>query len=249
MQVTYASVAVPEQINEDYLVCGPDWWAVFDGATAPNGVDSGCVHDVRWLVERLAAETGRLLTASAAPLADLLAEAIDRVRAAHGPECDLANPDSPSATASLLRSTGTELEYLVLADSPIVFDARDGVVAVVDDRLDHLPDRSRAGVAAARNQPGGFWVAGTKPEAAHEAVRGAVPLPEVRAAAVLSDGASRYVERFGLSDWGGLMLLLEEYGPAELINEVRAAERHEVARGTHDRVKPHDDATAVLIRF
>lgn len=249
MQVSYATAAVPGQVNEDYLICGPHWWGVFDGATAPAGVDSGCVHDVRWLVERLAAETARGLAGPTAPLPDVLAGAIERVRGAHGPDCDLDNPDSPSATASLLRSTGTELEYLVLADSPILFDARDGVGVIVDDRLDHLDDYSRAGVAAARNRPGGFWVAGAKPEAAYEAVRGAVPLPEVRAAAVLSDGASRYVERFGLADWSGLLQLLAEYGPADLIAEVRAAERYAVAAGKPGRGKPYDDATAVLIRF
>lgn len=249
MQVTYATQAAPGQVNEDFVVCGPDWWLVLDGATAPAGVDSGCVHDVRWLVEQLAAETARQLTVAGSALPDALAEAIGRVRAAHGDQCDLHNPDSPSATASVLRVAGDRVEYLVLADSPILLDARDGVRVVLDDRLDHLPDYSLAGVRAARNQPGGFWVASTKPEAAYQAVQGSVRTADLRAAAVLSDGASRYVERFRLADWAGLMVLLAEYGPTELIQEVRAAERHATAAGTVGRAKPHDDATAVLVRF
>lgn len=249
MQVTYATEPVPGQVNEDYVICGPDWWVVLDGATAPQGVDSGCEHDVRWLVEQLGAATAHRLTASDGRLADVLAEVIGLVREAHGGRCDLDNPDSPSATVSLLRVAGDAVEYLVLADSPIVLDTRDGVRVVVDDRLDRLPDYSLAGVRTSRNQPGGFWVASTKPEAAYQAVQGSVPTKELRAAAVLTDGASRYVERFGLVDWPGLMILLAEYGPAELIQQVRAVERHELAAGTVRRGKPHDDATAVLIRF
>ena len=55
MQVTWASEAGGKRADEDYVVTGPDWAVVLDGATAPAGIDSGCVHDVRWLVRQLAA--------------------------------------------------------------------------------------------------------------------------------------------------------------------------------------------------
>lgn len=249
MQVTYATEAAPGRVNEDYVVCGPDWWVVLDGATAPDGVDSGCIHDVRWLVEQLAAAIAHQITATEAALPDVLAEAIGRVRVAHGGLCDLDNPDSPSATVSMLRRSGGTVDYLVLADSPILLDARDGIRVVVDDRLDHLADYSLAGVRAARNRPGGFWVAGTRPDAAYQAVRGSALVGELRGAAVLSDGASRYVETLGLADWSGLMVLLGEYGPGELIQQVRAAERRAISAGSSGPGKPHDDATAVVIRF
>lgn len=46
-------------------------------------------------------------------------------------------------------------------------DYRDGhVQPVLDDRIDHLPDYSRAGITAVRNKPGGFWVAQADPAAA-----------------------------------------------------------------------------------
>jgi hypothetical protein len=37
----------------------PGWAVVLDGATAPEGVDSGCIHDVSWLVSHLAAAITR----------------------------------------------------------------------------------------------------------------------------------------------------------------------------------------------
>ncbi|GAA4838867.1 protein phosphatase 2C domain-containing protein [Saccharopolyspora rosea] len=248
MQVSYASIPTPGRTNEDCVVAGPRWVAVLDGATAPSGVDSGCAHDVPWLVRHLAAALAKNLTASDGPLPDLLADAISETCAAHAATCDLTNPSSPSATVSVLRENGTVVEHLVLADSPIVLDIGGDVVAIVDDRLDHLPGYTVDEVRRHRNAPGGFWVASTVPEAAHRALHGTHPTADVRRAAVLTDGASRYVDRFALADWRGLLDLLQRHGPAELLTRVRAAEAIETPdqRRRH-RGKPHDDATAALV--
>ncbi|WP_433240820.1 protein phosphatase 2C domain-containing protein [Actinomadura nitritigenes] len=246
MQVSYASEATPGRPNEDFVAAGPGWVVLLDGATAPPGVDSGCVHDPAWLVRRLGGQiAARMALEDGKPLPDLVAEAIKVTGEAHTGTCDLANPDSPSATVSLLRRSGGAVEWFVLADSPIVLDV--GEVRVVrDDRVDRLPSYTLDAVRKARNSPGGFWVASTKPEAAYEGLTGEVPAAGLRRAAVLSDGASRLVERFGLLDWGGLLRVLDDEGPRELVRRTRAAEEAEeaVARG-----KRHDDATAVLVRF
>ncbi|MFD0852954.1 hypothetical protein ACFQ07_12015, partial [Actinomadura adrarensis] len=66
-------------------------------------------------------------------------------------------------------------------------------------------------------------------------------------AALLSDGAARLVERFGLMAWNELLDVLETEGPCELIRRTRTAERElepPTARG-----KRFDDATALLVRF
>lgn len=62
MQITFASEGVPGRVNEDYAACGTDWAIVLDGATAPAGVDSGCIHDVPWLVRQFAASLARSLS-------------------------------------------------------------------------------------------------------------------------------------------------------------------------------------------
>ncbi|WP_207928914.1 protein phosphatase 2C domain-containing protein [Actinomadura sp. 6K520] len=245
MQVSYASEATPGRPNEDFVAAGPGWVALLDGATAPPGVDSGCRHDPAWLVRRLGGRIAALLAPEdGRPLPDLVAEAIKVTGEGHAGTCDLQNPDSPSATVSLLRRRGPAVEWYVLADSPIVVD--DGEVRVFrDDRVDHLPSYTLESVRSLRNSPGGFWVASTRPEAAYEGLTGEVPVAGLRRAAVLSDGASRLVERFGRMGWGDLLRLLDEEGPRELIRRTREAE----GSATGPRGKRYDDATAVLVRF
>ena len=82
--IGYSTRPAPGAVNEDYVVAGPCWAVVLDGATAPPGVDGGCVHDVAWLVRHLAAAlSARLAAGDTGSLADVLAEGIDRLRAAH----------------------------------------------------------------------------------------------------------------------------------------------------------------------
>ncbi|MCW2903938.1 MAG: hypothetical protein JWO67_6203 [Streptosporangiaceae bacterium] len=251
MQISYATQAAPGERNEDYVVAGPSWALVLDGATAAPEVDSGCVHSVSWLVRNLAGALAAGLAGEPdRELPALLAEAIKSTRAAHAGRCDLTNPDSPSATVTMLRRREDEIDWLVLADSPLVLDVGGQVRAVVDDRVARLPSYTTEAVRAARNDPAGFWVAGARPEAAYEALTGAVPAAGVRRAALFTDGASRLAERFGRTDWTGLLDQLAAAGPVELIRRTRAAERADIEAGrVHARGKPHDDATAVLVVF
>ncbi|KUP96922.1 protein phosphatase 2C domain-containing protein [Thermobifida cellulosilytica] len=230
--------------NEDRLGAGANWAFVLDGATAPSGVDSGCIHDVSWLVDQLA-EALRITLSTPMPLTDALAVAIERVRYAHGGSCDLDNPDSPSATVALARRHEEGFDYLVLADTAVVFADEDGTVrAVSDDRVDRLPGGrpySRELVRKSRNAPGGFWVASTVPEAAYEALTGTVRTSEF---ALMSDGCSRLVDYYGHT-WEQVWEHLRLHGPHSLVDWVRAEERrHGVALG-----KLHDDATVLHAVF
>ncbi|MFC4531896.1 protein phosphatase 2C domain-containing protein [Sphaerisporangium dianthi] len=227
------------------MIAGPDWVAVLDGATAAAGVDSGCRHDVAWYVARLGAGLARgLATEPDADLRRILAAAIGEATAAHDGACDLRNADSPSSTVAMVRRRAEMLDYLVLCDSPIVLCGVDGVVTVIDDdRLDHLPGGrpySLELVRSLRNRPGGFWVAGARPEAAGEAVHGSVEAAGLSGVLLLTDGVTRLVEWYGHT-WERLVATAAEAGPGELIAQVREAElRH----GTPPGSKAHDDATA-----
>jgi hypothetical protein len=236
----------PGRPNEDYAATGPGWALVLDGATHLGGVDTGCVHDVPWLVRHLAAALTGPLAASAASLAEILADAIEATCRAHAGRCDLANPDSPSSTVAMIRAAGNALDCLVLGDSPVLLEASGQITPVTDNRVDHLRPGgrpySRELVRAKRNAPGGFWVASTDPGAAREAV--CVSARGVTHAALLTDGVTRLVDRYGY-DWPGVFAVLGRDGPAGLIERVRAAERTAPAGGG----KPHDDATAVYVRL
>lgn len=247
MLITQATEASPDvAVNEDLAVSGPHFAVVLDGATQIAGVDTGCIHDVPWLVARLGGRLAYLLLTDDGGLDDILATAIEDVMALHSITCDLANPDTPATTVSIVREREQAVEYLVLADSPILLRDPDGTVdVVVDDRLDFLPGYDVATVREHRNVPGGFWVAGNTPAAATEAIVRTRPRAGLDVAALFSDGASRLAERHGMP-WADLLSLLERDGPSAVIERVRAEDRR--TAGTLPG-KTHDDATAVLCEF
>jgi len=250
MNVAYRTEPAPGRRNEDFVIAGPSWVVVLDGATARPDVESGCRHDVPWLVERLGTALAlHLATRAGEPLTGVVSAAIRDTMLAHGDGCDLGNPDSPSSTVAVLRKRADTVEYLVLCDSPIALRGVDGTVTVVhDDRLDHLPGGrpySVELVRSTRNRPGGFWVASTCPDAAGEALTGTVPASSVNGVLMVTDGVSRLVDRYGWS-WERLVATAAADGPDRLVEQVRKAE---IEYGPRGGGKPHDDATAAWIHW
>ncbi|MGW2544742.1 protein phosphatase 2C domain-containing protein [Kitasatospora sp. NPDC001574] len=244
LEITHATAPTPGGVNEDAVVTGPGFAVVLDGATA-TGAPTGCIHSVAWYVRQLAARLSSVLLTDDGDLREILRGAIRELVVEHGQTCDMSNPDSPSSTVAMVRAQGGVLEVLSLADSPVAVQRTDGSVqVVVDDRTSHLASYTRDAVRGFRNNDnGGFWVASTKPEAADRAVLASIPVSEVSAVAVLSDGASRLPERYGWT-WDRFMADLASNGPTHIIDATRAAEATTEA-GTF-RGKAHDDATAVL---
>ncbi|GLU50133.1 protein phosphatase 2C domain-containing protein [Nocardiopsis ansamitocini] len=253
--------------NEDFAAVSTNAAVLLDGAGAPEHIDSGCVHGVAWYTRTL----GALLlatTRSDGKLADALAEAITATASLHSHTCDLDNPDTPSATVVLVRLTGEHLDYLVLSDSVLLLDVRGAdPVAITDDRLGqvsrelrrHTPPSAgheqgqerrdyETGLSKRRNASGGFWVAAATPHSAYEAITGSVPLADLDGFALLSDGASRLTDRFGLATWRATLDLLAAEGPRALIDQVRHAENSDNDGERWPRSKHHDDATAAVWR-
>jgi len=131
--------------------------------------------------------------------------------------------------ASVLRTIGAEV--------PAAADPEAAQLAVVRE------------LAAWRNQPGGFWIAGTDPAAASEAVTGTLPLAGLRGVALLSDGAARIVDRYALLTWPQALAALRDEGPAALIARTRAAEDSDPAARRWPRAKRSDDATIAWWRL
>lgn len=144
----------------------------------------------------------------------------------------------------MVRLHPDHVEHLVLADSPVVLRSPDGKITVhSDDRIERLPERTLEAVRRLRNQPGGFWAASTEPQAAYEAVVGTTDRADVDVIAILSDGASRFSERYGHS-WEELLDVLTTDGPRRLIDLVR---EHDAA-ATTPGWKRYDDASVVLLQ-
>ncbi len=254
MRVTTVSAAGhPGRPNEDFTGAVPGAAVLVDGAGIP-GAESVCRHGVVWYARRLGGTLLALLAPDAGPpsLPALLAEAIGQVTDAHRGTCDVADPISPSATVAVLRLNGGLADYLVLGDCFLALDLVGAAPLVVTDprelvvsgsyepALEAAADAAAYGrilrdLRARRNAPGGFWVAKDDPRAADEAVTGSVPIAGLTAAALLSNGAARFVERFRLAGWPEVMSVLASAGPVGVIHGVRRAE---ASHGV-----PSDDAT------
>jgi len=249
MRVTMTSVAArTDHANEDFTGAVPTAAVLTDGAGIA-GAEPICRHGVAWYASRLGGSLlGLLALVRDRSLAALLAGAIEQVTDDHRDTCDVADPISPSATVAILRVSDGLVEHLVLGDSVLVLDRADGAPLVVSDPREVIIGRSYGSALEAaadgsdeyhrilrdlranRNAPGGFWVAKDDPRAADEAITGSCPVSELTGAALLSNGASRIVDRFGLADWPGVMAVLASGGPADIIHRVRRAEaRHAVA--------------------
>jgi hypothetical protein len=248
MRVAMASdPAERGRVNEDFFAAGPAAAVLLDGAGI-RGIESICRHGVAWYTTRLGGELiARLALADGRDLGSLLGDAIEAVAGSHRDTCDLADPSSPSATVAIIRLTGAGVDHLVLGDSVLVLDHGDAGPDVVHDRRE-LAVRERYGAAyeaapegsaekdleraryitalrGNRNQPGGFWLAKEDPGAAAEAITGTCPITERTDATLLTNGASRIVDRFGTVDWPGALSIVRAHGPAEIIRRVRAAEQ------------------------
>ncbi|MFD5265714.1 integrase [Streptomyces sp. NPDC058335] len=203
----------------------------------------------------------------ARPLAECLADAIGVVRSLHEDVCDLVHRASPSSTVVAVRAGVDVLEYLVLGDSSLLLAGKDAGATVVSDRrlddvgkrlrgpVDALPTGSpqhaaalaeyRDALTGLRNRPGGFWIAGPDPHAAEHALTGAVPLGSLSFVTLLSDGATRLVDRFELATWEEALAFISSTDADELIRRVRQAEADDLEGRRWPRGKVHDDATVL----
>ncbi|MEV5828363.1 hypothetical protein AB0L25_22670 [Spirillospora sp. NPDC052242] len=232
--------------NEDFVAAAPGAAVVLDGCGLPLGTDLGCVHGTAWYSRSLGTRLlARMLDGlgpqagppvgppegahvrADRPLVGRLAGAIADVAAAHRATCDLSVSTTPAATVLAVRVRGDLLDYLVLADSTLLLDCRDGLREITG---------------------GPCWV-GSDPAGAEAAITGTVPLRDVRHALLLTDGATRLADRFGVTDWAGLARLAVESGPAALVERTREVERTDPQAVRWPRGKPHDDATAAVCAF
>ncbi|MFB7662853.1 integrase [Kitasatospora sp. NPDC056138] len=262
----------PGRENEDFAAASPEALVLLDGSSSPAGMESGCRHGTSWYVRRLGVHLlARLTDRSDRSIAECLADAIVETAALHGGRCDLGHPNTPAAMVVAARLHGSSLEYLVLGDSLLILHPKDGPPRVIGDnqrfpggeelrrqvwatvpgsaerKAMHL--RYALAVRAVRNTGRGPWIAAATPKAAAQAETGFVRLSALHAVAALTDGASRFTDRFGLGSWSDALRLLAESGPAELIAQVRAVERADAGCERWPRGKAHDDASALYARI
>ncbi|MCZ9338495.1 integrase, partial [Streptomyces sp. TRM76130] len=89
------------------------------------------------------------------------------------------------------------------------------------------------------------WIAGPDPRAAEHALTGTVPVDSMASVTLLSDGATRLVDKFGLADWRDVLTALGSSGPDGLIRRVREVEDGDPDGRRWPRGKARDDATVL----
>ena len=253
--------------NEDFVGAVPGAVVLLDGAGIP-GTESICRHGVAWYAHTLGATLlGQLSREPGSDLDAALAESIGQVARRHRHTCDIANPSSPQSTVAITRFDEDRVDFLVLADVFVVLDSSEsGPQVVTDSRevgvrnecssvlrglLTGTPEYERTKLSvidafrARRNQPGGYWIAKDDPNAAMQAVTGSVPLGQLNGAALLSNGASRIVDPYGLAAWPVVLDLLRTMGPDEILRRVREAEAG--ATDPVADVRLPDDATVAYV--
>ncbi|WP_213451189.1 hypothetical protein [Rhizomonospora bruguierae] len=268
MRTTITSDPAPGHDNEDFAVATENVAILLDGAGLSGVDDGGCIHGVAWYVRQLGAQLLIWLLSESEPdLREVLAEAIGSVADAHRSTCDLEHPGTPSSTVIIVHEAAGVLRYLVLADSVLVIDAGDEPIVISDTREAAVGRRYRAAMDALvggtpehdearrsyvgrlrqhRNQPDGFWVAASAPEAAQHGLTGRLPSSRLQSVLLLSDGASRLVDRFGLWTWSKLAEVATTHGGVSVLQAVRDAEREDAAGERWPRGKVFDDATIVV---
>jgi hypothetical protein len=178
----------------------------------------------------------------------------------------------PSSTVLLLRAVDARIELAALGDSTAILGLRDGrIERVTDNRIaqialdlrDQYRQRLRAGHGfdathrallreiqhaerAARNRPGGYWIAETDPTVAEHAIIRHYPASLVEWCVLATDGAQRLYDHRG-GDWSTLPA-----DPSHLRHRVEQLHRWESEHDPDGRLLPrakrHDDKTLVVWR-
>ncbi|GGM34371.1 hypothetical protein GCM10010102_32400 [Promicromonospora citrea] len=239
---------------------------VLDGATSVAGDRS---HDPGWYAGRLADVLARELPGGR-PIPDLVAAAIAEVRDTDG----LKAETSPTCTVAIARWTDDVVEAYSLCDSLVVVLGTDGSEVVhTDDDLGAAVGARRAAYRARlaaglgydeghrqllvelqevqarwRNRPGGYWVAGTEPEAAYHAVTSTVARVDVAGLVLATDGVD--LERHPIArTWREVYDEALRSGPEQVLHDLHAAEEADPDGRRWARSKRHDDKTLVVVPF
>lgn len=248
--------------SEDRIRVGQNAVVVLDGASGSDtrvSVGDYVDHLAGALVNVLDAETDM-------PLPHALADALRSTVA----ELRLMPGESPSSTVSIARRRGDEVDLLVLGDSPIYIgpDSR----PLTDDRLGQLdlPSRTKAyerlaggggyddvhrdlvrSVRAEQlpylNEPGGYWIAEARPEAAHHALIETVPM-STPWLVMVTDGIDKPMRHLNISPATGVGCTSS--GLTDLLEQLHGWE-NERDPDAHrlPRFKRNDDKALAVVTF
>jgi hypothetical protein len=182
--------------------------------------------------------------------------------------------ETPAASFAMVRLLDDELEITRLGDCTVVIERHNGHVEVlrnaVLERLESHVKRTilelrESGLLdlaeiqsqllpalraqrSSRNLPGGYGVLAPEQQCLDMLRIERVPASAVRRVLLASDGYYRLVDMYGALRDVELLQRIEDEGAERLLKELRAIEAADPNAVKYPRLKPSDDATAVLLR-
>lgn len=121
--------------GEDWIHADRDIVIVLDGATVRT--DTGWAHGIAWYAAKLGSAIASAAGNRSLELKAVLAHAIACTAGQHR-GCDLQHAGTPSAAVGIVRQQANAIEYLVLGDVTLVFDAGRVLAVITDDRVDAI---------------------------------------------------------------------------------------------------------------
>ena len=276
--VTPLSLAIVHAVSEPSGAVNEDRWGalgsavwVLDGATGlvAERVLPG-PSDALWLMERVDAglkQRARLADGLASALRPILAKArAEFARVALRPDAEAA--DMPCGSLAMLRVKDGVAELSSLGDCRIVDgDGRpfgtSGVTALDERLVTEVVALQKQGVPhrdiwrrllsmtrrhrALMNRPDGYWTTDLSATGLDHIEVEHVPARAGDYFLLMSDGFYRLVDTYRCHTYATLMEAARR-GLAPLLRELREIEAEDPECRTYPRLKPRDDATAVLVR-
>lgn len=263
-------------VNEDRWGASEGAVWVLDGATgiAEQRALPG-PSDALWLVERVDAGLRERATRDEPPaeILRLIVQRVEQEFAWVALRPDAPPAERPCASLVLLRPRGDEVELASLGDCRIVYRDAGGTtrcfgtsgVTALDERLveevirlqaedvtrDEIWSRVLPMTRRHRtlmNVADGYWMLDASERGLDHVEIERVPAQPGDAFLLLSDGFYRLVDVYQRYSYDTLLAAAETSGLAPLLDELRAIEAADAACRRYPRLKPRDDATAVLVR-
>ncbi|WP_192909351.1 protein phosphatase 2C domain-containing protein [Gandjariella thermophila] len=241
------------------------WAAVTNGLIVLDGASSftPAVINAERFVDELIADLSQRLPADQESLCVILGRSINAVAS----KLQLKPGHSPSSTVLILRKSSENIDLLLLGDSTALVKTtyHDEPHRITDTRLaavapeyhDKYRSRLRTGSGydnthrallrslqeeqlAARNTPGGYWIAEADPSAAEHAIVQSFPIDTVEWCILATDGAQRPVDHLGIP-WERIAEMTDDQ-LAEQLQELQEWEsRNDPSGALLPRAKVHDD--------
>ena len=264
--------------NEDRFFISQDFCFVLDGATSLTkerysefNTDAEWVSD--WWKEYLIEN----LKDMEVTIPEILKQGVKECRKVYN-EMSGKNEyiDFPSTTASIVRRRGGELEVYIIADSPILFETKDGYAFRLNDsKVDvvdeinlaiyySLAKKENSTVSEIRkkypehvkngrmkkNRAGGYFVLADSVEAIDNGIYTVIKEDLIKKVLIMSDGYSQVFDTFKfLTEKELLNEINSENDIARIYERLYTLQEQDEGALNYPRMKKRDDATVVAMMF